>query len=100
MKGLKYCKLEIFHLSFRFFYERQIITSKFNNAFCNVSFFLSFFQRENKRLRTKYNTIDNGGKVMKEDYEMRIDQYNTQIQDLEDKNQEQKEKLEKNAKSA
>ena len=37
---------------------------------------------------------------MKEDYEMRIDQYNTQIQDLEDKNQEQKEKLEKNAKSA
>ena len=26
---------------------------------------------------------------MKEDYEMRIDQYNTQIQDLEDKNQEQ-----------
>lgn len=45
-------------------------------------------EKENKRLRKRYNEIDLQQKQQRDDYEMRIEQYNNQIQELEENREE------------
>ena len=44
---------------------------------------MAVLEKENTRLRAKFNQIDHQQKQQRDDYEMRIEQYNNQIQDLE-----------------
>ena len=44
---------------------------------------MAVLEKENKRLRKKFNEIDFQQKQQRDDYELRITQYNNQIQELE-----------------
>ena len=49
---------------------------------------MSVLEKENKRLRKRYNEIDLQQNQQRDDYELRIEQYNNQIQELEIKREE------------